>query len=207
MDRYLVQQEFHEVLGLIRQSRQKVFSQANTALIDLYWHIGQMISHKVQHASWGKGVVTELAHFIAQNDPEIKGFSDKNLWRMKQFFETYQSDKNLWDLLKKLPWTHNTIIFSRCKTAEERQHYLKVVISNQLTKRELERQIDSSHFERSMVSAKLSPLVRELRPGIEDAFKDSYVLEFLGLPAGHTENHLQKALVRHMKQFIDQSNY
>lgn len=202
MNKSPVQQDFQEVVSLIKQSRQKVFAQANTALIDLYWQIGEMISHKVQQANWGKGVVTELAKFITQHDPEIKGFSDKNLWRMKQFYETYQSDQKIWSLLRELPWTHNTIIFSRCKTAEEREYYLSIVVSNQLTKRELERQIDSSHFERSALSAKLSPLVRELHPEVRNVFKDSYVLEFLGLPEKHTEDHLQKALVQHMKQFI-----
>lgn len=202
MNALTTQQDFHEVLLLIQQARQKIFVQINTALIDLYWHVGEAISHKVQNAGWGKGVVTELAQFIAQNDPAIKGFSDKNLWRMKQFYETYQSDKKLWPLLRKLPWTHNAIIFSRCKTPEEQEYYLRAALSNKLTKRELERQIDSLHFERSLASAKLSPVVRELHPEIGNVFKDSYVLEFLGLPATHTENHLQRALVQNIKQFI-----
>ena len=63
----------------------------------------------------GKKVVTDLAQYIAQQDPELKGFSDKNLWRMKQFFETYQGNEKLSPLVRELSWTHNTIIFSRCK--------------------------------------------------------------------------------------------
>jgi len=195
-------QEFDAVLLQIRQVRQKVFTQVNTALIDLYWHIGEMISHKVQNAAWGKGVVEALAEYIAKNDPDIKGFSDKNLWRMKQFYEIYQNDTKLLPLVRELPWTHNTIIFSRCKTAEEREYYLRFSLIEKLSKRELERQIDTLHFERSITSAKLSPLVRELHPGISKAFKDSYVLEFLGLPPTHSESDLQKALVQNMKQFI-----
>jgi predicted nuclease of restriction endonuclease-like (RecB) superfamily len=139
---------------------------------------------------------------IAQNAPDIKGFSDKNLWRMKQFYETYQADEKLSPLVRELPWTHNTIIFSRCKSAEEREYYLQLSIAEKHTKRELERQIDTSYFERSTIGAKLSPLVRELHPNINQAFKDSYVLEFLGLPETHNENDLQKALTRHMKVFI-----
>jgi len=95
-------QDFVEVLRQIQQSRQKVFAQINTTLIDLYWQIGQIISHKVITEVWGKGVVTELAAFIAQKDPELKGFSDKNLWRMKQFFETYQADEKLSPLVRAL---------------------------------------------------------------------------------------------------------
>ncbi|WKJ89939.1 PDDEXK nuclease domain-containing protein [Methylomonas montana] len=193
---------FSEVLQHIQQARHKIFSQANTALIDLYWQIGLTISHKVQSEAWGKGVVTELAHYIAHNAPDVKGFSDKNLWRMKQFYETYQADEKLASLARELPWTHNTIIFSRCKSAEERRYYLTIARSDRLSKRELERQIDAAQFERSLMSAKLSPLARELHPDIQQTFKDQYVLEFLGLPETHSENDLQTALIRHMKAFI-----
>ncbi|MGA1386655.1 MAG: DUF1016 N-terminal domain-containing protein [Flavobacteriaceae bacterium] len=102
-----VQSEFSDVLKQIQESRQKVFAQINTALIDLYWQIGQLISQKVSSAAWGKSVVSELAKYITQNAPEIKGFSDKNLWRMKQFYETYQSDPKLSPLARELPWTHH----------------------------------------------------------------------------------------------------
>jgi predicted nuclease of restriction endonuclease-like (RecB) superfamily len=154
------------MLQQIQRSRQKVFAHINTALIDLYWHIGKTIAHKVQTEAWGKGVVSELARYIAQNDPEIKGFSDKNLWRMKQFYETYQTNEKLMSLVQELPWTHNTIIFSRCKTTAEREYYLKLTALERLTKRELDRQIDASHFERSLSGAKLPPVVRELYPSI-----------------------------------------
>jgi predicted nuclease of restriction endonuclease-like (RecB) superfamily len=193
---------FSEVLQHIQQARHKIFSQANTALIDLYWQIGLTISHKVQSEAWGKGVVTELAHYIAHNAPDVKGFSDKNLWRMKQFYETYQADEKLASLARELPWTHNTIIFSRCKSVEERTYYLTIARSDRLSKRDLERQIDSAYFERSLLSAKLSPLARELHPDIQQTFKDQYVLEFLGLPESHSENDLQTALIQHMKAFI-----
>lgn len=193
---------FGELLRQIQQTRQKVFAQANTALMALYWLIGQTISEKVRREAWGKGVVTELARYIARHDPEVKGFSDKNLWRMKQFYETYCGDEKLSTLARELPWTHNTIIFSRCKTAEERAYYLQLALTDKLGKRELERQIDTAHYERSVVGAKLSPAVREMNPLIAGAFKDSYVLEFLGLPEQHSETDLQRALVAHMKAFI-----
>ena len=198
-----MQSEFSDVLKQIRESRQKVFAHINIALIDLYWQIGQIISQKVNSESWGKGVVSELAKYITQNAPEIKGFSDKNLWRMKQFYETYQSDTKLSPLARELPWTHNTIIFSRCKSAEEREYYLRLCIKEHYSKRELERQISSSHFERTMLgNQKLPPTLRELHPSIDHTLKDNYVLEFLGLPREHEEKELQKALTQNMKQFI-----
>ncbi len=196
-------QSFSTLLQQIQQARQEAFVRVNTALIDLYWRVGKTISEKVQNEAWGKGVVRELAHYIAQNAPDIKGFSDKNLWRMKQFYETYQGDEKLSPLVRELPWTHNTIIFSRCKTAEEREYYLNVNIQERYSSRELERQIDSAAFERTMLgNQKLSALLRELHPTIGNQFKDSYVMEFLGLSETHNESELQKALVQQMKQFI-----
>jgi predicted nuclease of restriction endonuclease-like (RecB) superfamily len=198
-----VQADFTEVVEHIHQARQKAYTQINTTLIELYWNVGRTISQKVKSSNWGKGVVAELASFITQNDPTIKGFSDKNLWRMKQFYETYHDDAKLSPLVRELPWTHNTIIFSRCKTAEEREFYLRFVMKEKYTKRELERQIDTSLYERTMLgNQKLSAALRELHPSIDNTFKDSYVLEFLGLPTEHNESHLQKALISNMKRFI-----
>ncbi|CAH2031281.1 PDDEXK nuclease domain-containing protein [Trichlorobacter ammonificans] len=194
---------FAEVLGQIQQTRQRVFAQANTALIDLYWRIGQTISHKVAQAGWGKGVVTELARYIAHADPTLKGFSDKNLWRMKQFYETYCDDEKLSTLVRELPWTHNVTIFSRCKSPAERLFYLEQCLQEKYTSRELERQIDAASFERvSLTQPKLSAALRVLQPAAGEVFKDHYVLEFLGLPDSHSENDLQTALVRHMKAFV-----
>lgn len=195
------QASFDALLQQIQRARQKAFAQANTLLIDLYWQVGKTISEKVQHEAWGKGVVSELADYIAEHAPGVRGFSDKNLWRMKRFYETYQYDSELAERVRALPWTHNTIIFSRCKSAEERAYYLGLVLAEKLSKRDLERQIDASQYERSMIGAKLSPLVRELHPNL-NTFKDSYVLEFLGLPDTHSESDLQKALTQHMKTFI-----
>ncbi len=110
----------------------------------------------------------------------------ETLWRMKQFYETYQTNEQLMPLVRELPWTHNTTIFSRCKTAEEREYYLNLCRTEQYSSRELERQINSSHFERVMMgNPKLSAVLRELHPTIGNTFKDSYVLEFLGLPPVH----------------------
>ena len=194
---------FRELLVQIQQTRQKVFAQANTTLMELYWHIGHTISEKVQREAWGKGVVSELARYIAQHAPEVKGFSDKNLWRMKQFYETYKGDEQLSAMARVLPWTHNTTIFSRCKSPEERRFYLALCQKEKYSSRELERQIDTASYERASLNPpKLSAALRVIKPAADEVFKDHYVLEFLGLPDPHSENDLKRALVRHMKAFV-----
>jgi predicted nuclease of restriction endonuclease-like (RecB) superfamily len=196
-------QDFQKLLGQIQGTRNRVFTQANAALIELYWQIGQTITQRVQTAGWGKGVVVEFARYITKHDPTLKGFSDKNLWRMKQFYEAYQGDTKLSALLRELAWTQNTIIFSRCKSQEQRAFYINLAITEQLSSRELERQINVATYERAQLGQqKLSPILREIHPAIDGSFKDSYVLEFLGLPEKHTEGELQKAMLHQMKQFI-----
>ncbi len=150
-----------------------------------------------------KSVVKELADFIQTNEPKIKGFSDKNLWRMKQFYETYRDYPELSSLLREISWSHNLAIFSRCKTIEEKEFYLKIGKKENYSFRELERQISSSLYERTMIgNTKLSTALRVLSPNITKAFKDNYVFEFLNLPETHNEPDLQKGLVKQIKNFI-----
>lgn len=107
---------FTVIIHLIKQSRTNAIKAVNAELINLYWNIGEYISKKIEQSEWGDSVVKELAIFIQKQEPEIKGFSDKNIWRMKQFFETYKDLPKLSQLVIEISWTNNMLIFSRCKT-------------------------------------------------------------------------------------------
>ena len=156
-------------------------------MINLYWCIGAQISHKIKNAEWGSGVVKELAAHIRRNEPLAKGFSDKNLWRMKQFVEVYQDDPKLSPLVRELSWAQNLVIFSRCKTPEEREFYLHLTRKERYSKRELDRQISSGLFERTLIGQATGHRPAD-RSGSEKIhlFKDHYVFEFLNLPEPHT---------------------
>ena len=194
---------FTDIIQLIKQSRTNAIKAVNAELINLYWNTGEYISKKIELSEWGDSVVTELANFIQTQEPEIKGFSDKNIWRMKQFYETYKDFPKLSTLLREISWSHNLAIFSRCKTAEEREFYLKLANQESYSFRELERQISASLFERTMIgNSKVSTVLRESNYDLTNTFKDSYVFEFLNLPDPHSENDLQRGLVRQMKNFI-----
>ena len=105
---------FFDIIQLIKQSRANALKAVNSELINLYWNIGEYISKRIELSEWGDSIVSELAKYIQQNEPEIKGFSDKNLWRMKQFYETYRNFPKLSTLLREISWSHNLAIFSRC---------------------------------------------------------------------------------------------
>ena len=106
-------------------------------------------------------------------------------------------------ILVKVSWTHHLVLISRTQTDEEREFYLHLTIQEKYSSRELERQINSSIYERTMLgNTKLSAVLRETRPNVNNVFKDNYVLEFLGLPESHLEGDIQKGLVNQMKNFI-----
>ena len=194
---------FEEIISLIKRSRENAIKAVNSELIDLYWNIGSYISRKIEKSEWGESVVVELANFIQLKEPGIKGFSDKNLWRMKQFYEMYHEFPKLAPLVREISWTNNLIIFTRAKSVEEREFYLNLTKNENYSKRELDRQISASLFERTMIgSTKLSTTLREISPDISDRFRDSYILEFLNLKETYTESDLQKGLVKQMKEFI-----
>ena len=180
---------FDEVVSLIQSARAKAFHAVNTALIDLYWQVGAYISQKLESAEWGAGVVDQLASHLSHTQPGLRGFTRSNLFRMRQFYETYREDEKVAPLVRLLTWTNNLIILGQSKRPEEREFYLKMAIQEKWGKRELERQFDSSLFERAVLHPlKASTAVLETHPGALDVFKDAYMVEFLGLPAGHDVN-------------------
>jgi predicted nuclease of restriction endonuclease-like (RecB) superfamily len=195
--------DLDEVLRLIDEARARALTAANTALIDLYWSLGAYISRRIDAEGWGQGTVKALAGRIAQRRPNARGFSAQNLWRMRQFYETYRGQPKLSALLRELSWTHNLLIMGKCKRNEEREFYLRLANIQRWHSRELERQINGALFERTILSpTKLSAPLRDLHPDAAAVFRDTYLVEFVDLPPSHTEADLQRALVEQLKQFL-----
>jgi hypothetical protein len=94
--------EFKEISTLIQQAKENSFKAVNTELISLYLSIGEYISNKISTSAWGKSIVTNLANYLKLSDPNTKGFSAQNLWRMKQFFEAYVNNSKLSPLVREI---------------------------------------------------------------------------------------------------------
>ena len=194
---------FAEIVALIATSQQNAYRAVNTALIDLYWQVGEHISRKIEAAEWGSGTVENLARFIAHTHPGLRGFSRPNLFRMKQFYEAYRDEAIVSALLRQLPWTHHLIILGQSKRPEEREFYVRMAAKECWSSRQLERQFNAALFERVVLSPpKVSAAVRQINPEAVDVFRDAYNVEFLGLPREHTENDLHHALLSRMKDFL-----
>ncbi len=194
---------FEEVLGLIQGARQRAMQAVNTQLIELYWQVGAYISRKLEQAEWGDSVVDQLADHLAMTQPGLRGFTRRNLFRMRQFYETYRGCKKVSALLTQLPWTQNLTIMTLSKLPEEREFYLRLAIQEKWSSRELERQFKTALFERSVTDpAKASATLKNNYPAAMDVFRDAYMVEFLGLPGEHAEADLHGALMNRLKQFL-----
>ena len=197
------QDDFNEITQLIHAARLRAVQAVNTALIGLYWQVGQFISRKIAQAEWGDGVVAQLAEHLARTQPGLRGFTRSNLFRMRKFYETYQGDEIVAPLVRQLPWSHNIIILNQGKTSEEREFYLRLAIREHWGKRELERQLKTALFERTVLNpVKVSALVSQTHPDALGVFKDSYMVEFLDLPQGHVEADLHQGLLQRLKDFL-----
>ncbi len=91
---------FTEIVQLIATARQRAIQAVNTSLIDLYWQVGEIISGKIASAEWGDGVVNQLADHITQTQPGLRGFTRPNLFRMRQFYETYKDEAKVSPLVR-----------------------------------------------------------------------------------------------------------
>ena len=91
---------FENVLGMIYSAKQKAEYQVNSTIIDLYWSIGEYVSKQIDVNGWGKSTVKALSEYILSKEPGIRGYSSQNIWRMKQFYETYKDKPELSKLLR-----------------------------------------------------------------------------------------------------------
>ncbi|RMM33317.1 hypothetical protein ALQ80_02190 [Pseudomonas coronafaciens pv. oryzae] len=194
---------FDEVLAMIQGARQQAAQAVNTRLIELYWQVGAYISRKIENAEWGDAVVSQLAAHLATTQPGLRGFTRRNLFRMRQFFEVYRDNEKVSAVLTQLPWTHHLIIFTQSRRPEKREFYLQMAIREKWSSRDLERQFKTALFERSVTQpAKASAMLKETRPAAMDVFRDAYLVEFLELPAGHAEADLHRGLLQRLKGFL-----
>ena len=196
---------FNEVLALIHSAKQQAMQAVNTQLIELYWQVGAYISRKLERAEWGDSVVNQLAVHLAQTQPGLRGFTRRNLFRMRQFYDAYRSDEKVSALLTQLPWTHNLLILTQSKLQEEREFYLRMAIQERWSTRELERQFKAALFERSVTQpVKASAALKHTHPSALEVFRDAYMVEFLDLPGGHAETDLHKGLMARLKEFLSE---
>ena len=194
---------FEDIVMIVENAKERAYRKVNEELILMYQEVGKYISEKTKEASYGSGFVDNVAEFFSTNYPELKGFNRRGLYRMKQFYELYSGDEKVSTLLTQLSWSNHLKIMSGSKSKKEREFYINFAIKENLTHRELVRQMDSGYYERYMLSNSNNlPAIQRAKQETHNLFMDSYVLEFLDAPKIGNEREFQKSILENLKNFI-----
>lgn len=200
---------YNEIKTLLHQARHHVYSTINTTMTQTYWEIGKRIVHEEQQgasrAQYGKAILKTLSDELTKEFG--KGFSVDNLENMRRFYIAFQKSETASRKFS-LSWSHY-IFLTRIENIDERAFYEIESVQNSWTLREMKRQFDSGLYERLKLSLDTSK-VKELSAqghiveSANDAIKDPYVLEFVGLPvqASYSENELESRLIDKLEHFL-----
>ena len=104
--------QFDEVIQIIQTSHDRALKAVNAEMIRMYWSVGEYLSTLCATASFGDKVIDEVASYIAQHNPGVKGFNRRGLYRMKQFYELYKDDEFVSPLVTQVSWTNHLLIMS-----------------------------------------------------------------------------------------------
>ena len=199
-----------EIREILTTARSKVAQQVNVELLSAYWNIGRTIVEHEQsskdRAPYGKETLRQLARVLTKEFG--KGFSLSNVYNMRQFYSNYPIFQTV---TGKLTWTHYCELMT-ISDPDRRGFYEKECERSRWSVRELKRQIETSLFERLLLSdgaANKEKVLALATQGQElatpqDLVKDPYVFEFLGIPENKPvmESDLEKALVRQIEDFM-----
>ena len=199
-----------EIKTVLYSARSKVAKQVNSELLNTYWNIGRIIAEYEQsvpeRADYGKQTLKEVSRVLTAEFG--KGFSRANLYNMRQFYISYEKIQTV---SGQLSWSHYCELLT-ISDAAKRSFYEKEAVNASWSVRELKRQIDSSLFERLLLSrgdANKEQVLSLAQNGIEimepvDIIRDPYVFEFLGLPEDKPvmESDLEQVLVQQIERFL-----
>jgi len=214
---------YGNVLYILKRYRSEAYNAVNTAMVISYWRIGKEIVENEQggnvKASYGDEILQSLSKKLTADFG--KGFSYSNLRNFRQFYLTYQNDQicyavrsNLettdnqpteisYALRSSLSWTHHRLIM-RVDDIEARTYYLQEAEHQQWSSRELERNINSSYFQRLLSKEEKASATGNNIQISENFIKDPYVLEFLNIEQSSTlnEREIETKIINHLQQFL-----
>ena len=195
---------------LLNKARAFVATTVNTTLLATYMEIGKILSNDLDAHKSDNAYENRSIRFISKEltNKFGRGFSKSNIYNMISFYQSYRSVQSL---TGQLTWTHYCELLS-INDKDKRSFYEKECINAKWSVRELRRQIQSSLFERLLLSNGNANKKKVLELALkgneitkpEDIVKDPYVFEFLGLPENKPimESDIEEALVRQLEKFL-----
>lgn len=200
---------YESVKQIIEEARNNVYRAANFAMVQAYWQIGKLIIEEEQNgkerAGYGEEIIKQLSERLTKSYG--KGFNERNLWYMKQFYQTWPKVNAL---RSELSWTHYRLLL-KVERGDARKFYMQGSIEGNWSTRTLERQINSLYFERMIMTGKEGKaLVKAEAEGkkvamqAKDIIKAPYVLEFLDLKPNTSfyESELEQAIIDKLQEFL-----
>lgn len=115
----------HEIKARIQKAQYEALKAVNKELIALYWDIGRLIVERQRGDTWGKAIAEQLAKDLQAAFPGMSGFSRRNIFYMREFYLCYKEQEKVQRLVAQIGWSHNLIIFQKCKDALEREFYIR----------------------------------------------------------------------------------
>ena len=203
----------HEYGVFIKEVKQRIYNSQydalrtlNKALIALYWEIGKEIHIQQKGKGWGKSIVEVLSNELQKEFPNIKGFSARNLWNMRNFFVTYNENEILQPMVAEISWTKNTIIMDRCKDDLEREFYIRMTKKYGWTKNVLINNLENKAYEKYLLNqTNFDETVPEkYRIQAKLAVKDEYTFDFLEMGLEHSEQELELGLINNVRAFLSE---
>jgi len=193
-----------DVKQRIRSAQYEALRAVNKELISLYWDIGKMIVDRQKKYGWGKSIVENLSKDLQLEFHGMQGFSERNIWYMRNIFVEYENKTNLQPLVAEIGWTHNIVIMERCKDNLEREFYIKMTRKFGWTKNVLIHQIENQSYEKTLLGQTNfdKALPEKIKNQAKLAVKDEYTFDFLELGEEHSEMELERALISKVNRFL-----
>jgi len=223
-DNFLKVPEYKTWLDELKEKFRRVQIQAivkvNSTMLHFYWELGAGIVEKQKTSKWGDGVIQQLSKDLTLEFPNVKGFSERNIKYIRQWYLFYMSqnaigqqtvaqfqlikNQNFTDIISQIPWGHNILIISKCRHTEEAFFYAQMTIQNHWSRAVLAHQLESKLYQRkgktinnfeATLPAPQSDLAKQM-------INDPYIFDFANLREKHDELELENALLSHITRFL-----
>ena len=193
-----------EIKRRIQTARLRTVMAANSAMVTLYWDIGDLILERQEREGWGAKVIDRLSADLSAAYPDMSGLSPRNLLFMRSFAAAYPDAQIVKQLVSQLPWGHVIRLLQRIKDTDTRHWYVKASIEHGWSRNILEMQIAARAHERhgkaiTNFDATLPPADSDMAAQM---FKDPYLFDFLGTADPRREREVEQALVDHIQRFL-----
>jgi predicted nuclease of restriction endonuclease-like (RecB) superfamily len=196
-----------QIITEIKTTRIVIAQKVNSTMMQMYWNIGKRLSIEKLEKGYGNSVVKRLSFDLQQEFPNTTGFSPRNLWNMKKFYEFYAlADKKVQRSVALLPWRHSLLIISKVKSLAEAKYYIELTQKNSLSRDMLLNFIKADSYRHKVLEPKTHnfslTLPEELQKQADEILKSTYNLEMLGLKHPVKERELERSLVEKIKYFL-----